>query len=448
MAKRKRKHRNKPKVQLPKPEFPAFEAPLSSPVSKSESSEPESPLSPAEKRWLEFEAADYEGQLALCHQTIEEETLMDEENAFEMFNTLYYKTVEHNERHHFEELANKLRERLPDIFAKEAQYILDWQITNALAEGRLDDVLPLAQELARTGGENLDMFVRTLNMLDYHGQLPALLEIMPVAWPDVKHGEDYFDWAIDEFASRASDYIIFDYLERDPSLQAENPELQEKLGFYLESINQETLARFLDRLTGRAEQTWRMSDFGFTRQPQGKRRAMKPVKTDQLSEEAKQNIYDLTIEFLRYLRHKQDVPYTKGRLAQRQIYEYLLERHAGELKPQESMFEAVMRGPRERRPKPKMRYPDHWLCPDRSTLDRFLARLLGFLSGRYHEATVTFELIPAWLGFLESRQLIDAEQRAKTLQDLRGLDTEFFKVVEDHSDPALARAITRWREEQ
>ena len=68
------------------------------------------------------------------------------------------------------------------------------------------------------------------------------------------------------------------------------------------------------------------------------------------------------------------------------------------------------------------------------------------MSGRYYEAVATFELIPAWLRFLESRQLIDADQRARTLQELRGLDTEFLKVLKTHADPALARAVEQWRE--
>jgi hypothetical protein len=372
---------------------------------------------------------------------------MDEENAFEMFNTLFYATVEHNERHRFEELVNKLRERLPDIFAEEAHYLLDWQITNALAEGRSNDVLPLAQELAQTGGKHLDMFTHTLDMLDYHGQLPVLLEIMPIAWPAVKSSSGYFEWAIDEFASRAADYVVFDHLERNPSLEADDPGLQEQLGFYLEDMDQEAFANFLDHLTGRTKRTWTMDDFGFERQAQGKK-AKKPTKTAKLSEEARDNLYDLTIEFLRYLRREENVPYTKGRLARWQIYQYLVDRHAGELKPQENIFDTMRRGGKGKRPKPKTRYPDHWLCPDRGTLDRFLAQLLGFLSGRYHEAVVTVEMIPAWLRFLESRRLVDADQREETLQNLRGLDTELLKVVKDHSDPALARAVEQWREGQ
>jgi hypothetical protein len=270
--------------------------------------------------------------------------------------------------------------------------------------------------------------------------------MMPIAWPDVKGGSGYFEWAIDEFASRAADYVVFDHLERNPSLEADDPELQEELGFFLDEMNQEAFANYLEYLTGRAKRTWTMDDFGFERQTQGKK-AKKPTKTAKLSQEAKQNLYDLTVEFLYYLQLEEGVPYTKGRLARKQICEYLLERHAGELRPQENVFDTMMRGKRQKRSKPKTRYPDHWLCPDRGTLDRFLAQLLGFLSGRYYEAVVTFEMIPAWLRFLELRQLIDPEQREKTWQDLRGLDTELLKVVKDHSDPALARAVEQWREE-
>ena len=248
MAKRKRKSADKAgkksKVQPPQPDFASFFESLPSPRELT-TEEQKKDLSPGEKRWFEFQGAAYEEQIALCHQTIDEPELMDEENAFEMFNTIYYSTVKRGERHRFEALANKLRERLPDIFAAEAHFILDWQITNALAEDRQEDVLPLALELAHTGGEHLDMFVQTLDMLEYHGQLAVLLKVTPVAWPDVKRG-GYFEWGVREFAARASDYIVFGFLELNPALRADDPDLQEKLNLYYDDLDQEAFASFID----------------------------------------------------------------------------------------------------------------------------------------------------------------------------------------------------------
>lgn len=450
MAKRKRKSADeagkKSKVQPPQRDFASFFESLPSPRELITEEQKED-LSPKEKRWFEFQDADYEEQIALCHQTIDEPALMDEENAFEMFNTIFYSTVERGERSRFEALANKLREHLPDIFAAEAHFILDGQITNALAEGRQKDVLPLALELAQTGGEHLDMFVHTLDMLEYHDQLAVLLKVTPVAWPDVKDG-GYFEWGVREFAARAGDYIVFGFLELNPALQADDPDLQEKLSFYYDDLDQEAFASFIEYMTGRAGRQWTMRDFGFEHQLPTKKKGKKTTKSTELSDEAEQNLYDLTFDFLYYLRHEENVPYTKGRLARTSLLQYLVDRFAGELAPREGLLQATMREGFAAEPrKSKQQTPDHWLCPDRNTLDHYLATLVDFMSGRYHQAVATFELVPAWLRFLESRRLIDADQRARTLRELRGLDTEMLKVFKTHADPALARAIEQWREE-
>ena len=87
------------------------------------------------------------------------------------------------------------------------------------------------------------------------------------------------------------------------------------------------------------------------------------------------------------------------------------------------------------------------LCPDRGTLDRFLVRFLSFFSFQRYPAAATFKFVPAWLRFLESRGLIDAEQRSQTLSELRGLATDLRVVWEKHTaDPALDLGIERWRE--
>ena len=66
--------------------------------------------------------------------------------------------------------------------------------------------------------------------------------------------------------------------------------------------------------------------------------------------------------------------------------------------------------------------------PGHNTLDHFLADQLNFINPQYYKATATLELMPAWLQFLEARQLIDAEQHEQTLSQLRGLDTEFLAM--------------------
>ncbi len=86
MAKRKRKPSRKRKFKPFKTEPPTDPLPPF-PVPEPEPPPTEEPPDPIVERWRAFQAADYEEQIALCHQTIEEETLMDEENAFEMFNT-------------------------------------------------------------------------------------------------------------------------------------------------------------------------------------------------------------------------------------------------------------------------------------------------------------------------------------------------------------------------
>jgi hypothetical protein len=168
---------------------------------------------------------------------------------------------------------------------------------------------------------------------------------------------------------------------------------------------------------------------------------------DQPLDSGQQNLLDLSIEFLGYLRREEGVPYTKGELGRAQIQQYILRRHAGELEPRESRFEAPTRPLKLKSiPKPTGR-SDHGLCPDRDTLDHYLAQLFNFINPQYYKAAATFELVPAWLRFLESRQIIDAQQRTKTLFELRGLDTELLKVLERHlPDPALSIGVRRWRE--
>ena len=162
-------------------------------------------------------------------------------------------------------------------------------------------------------------------------------------------------------------------------------------------------------------------------------------------DQTRQNLHDLGVEFLGFLRREEGVSYTKAELGRQEIVQYLLDRFDGRLEPRKSMFDAVLR----KKPKPKStrRPPEHVLCPDRQTLDRYLADLINILNYQPHKTVAVLELVPAWLRFLETRQLIDTQQRKKTLTVLRGLDTDLLKVLaEPTADPALAEGLKPWRD--
>lgn len=389
-------------------------------------------------RWEEFEAEDYEGQIALFSKTLDEESeLMDDEMAFEMLNTIYLEAIEHNERDRFDALLNRLREHLPDVYAHDAHYYLDWRIANALAASRMEVVSDLAKEMAKTAGRHLDTFSDAIDRLAYHGQLPTLIEAMRVAWQEAKDSDDVVPWAVDDFAGRAAEFVIFEYLERHPSPYADDPELRKGIEFYLET-NPESLARYLAHIAVQGGRCWRMEDFQLASSRHKPGRVL-DEETDEVAfrENPHQNLFDLTVEFLGYLRREEDVPYTKGKIAREHIERYILEHHAGELKPRESMLDAAMRS-KKRKHKPKPREPKHVLCPDRLTLNHFLSNLLNLISLQYFKAAATFELVPAWLRFLESRKLIDGQQHEETLRDLAGLATQLLTLLEKfESDPAV-----------
>jgi hypothetical protein len=91
------------------------------------------------------------------------------------------------------------------------------------------------------------------------------------------------------------------------------------------------------------------------------------------------------------------------------------------------MLEEMM-SPHQAREDTPLRPPEHALCPDRATLDRFLGQRLGFMAPQYHRVAATFELLPAWLWFLERGTLIDASLRVKTLDELKKLQGDLDKL--------------------
>jgi len=355
-----------------------------------------------------FEAADDEGKIALFYRTLEEGELMDGEMAFDMLSEINQILIERGERGRLDDMVAALQERLPSVYDEERQYFLKWRITNAVAGGHWDAVAPLVREFSTLASDHIDLYLGTLDQLAYHGQLSLLVEAVRIAWPSVKGASGIFEWAVENFGVQAAYCVIFDYLERNPAATADDPEWLAGLEGFFE-FDEEWLTRRLTHLTGQAPGAWTPEDF----------------KSGH--EEYRQNVIDLSFEFVRHLRRDKGVPYPKGDLAREQISEYLLRREQGELGKRD---QKIIITP---------------LCPDHATLDYFLGVLLNMINFQIYKAVATLELMPAWLDFLASRQLIADNAPAPILKPLAPLHASLLQICDRYADdPALALALKSW----
>ena len=398
-----------------------------------------SPLQQAQSEmWDEFETADHAEQPALFRRALSETELLDAEYTFEMLCQIQ----NHQDSATLMEALDALQTQRPELYEHDAQYYLDWRITDALMTGRLDHLPSLGLALAETAGKDLDTFYPVIERLAYHGQLALLAQMMAQAWPYVRPSNKFLPGADDEFALQGMDLTLFARFEQNPDLDPEDPALVAELESFTE-IDQRLLSSVLALLKDQPARSWTLDDFAF--QPP-KRRSERYDDDEEEEDPAAARLHDLTFTFLGEIHREQGVSLAKGDLARQSIEQYILERHAGELEPDDSPLTrskgrktlSVVRQP-----------PANPLCPDRATLDHFIARRFAFMSSHYYQAAATLELVPAWLRFIEGRGLLTAEQRARAMADLRRLVDEAAPIWENGTgNPALGQNIDRAWEAQ
>jgi hypothetical protein len=412
---------------------------------------PEPPPDPRraafDRFWEDFESRDYEGRMATFRGVLDDDELMDSELAIEMLLEIQGEALKRGEWERLGGLIEALRERRPEAYEAKAVSYLSWIISGALAAGQFEAVRPLALELGQRAGDNIDIFNGTFDQLAYHGHLDTLVEMLRLGWPGVKASSDIIPWGITEFAAHGARYETFHYLEHTADPHGDDPGLLERTRFFVEDPNTEYVALVVETLAGRNVRTWSVDDFKM--QARRKRRDWEEDEEDEDEDEEQpdpgvRNLAQLTLEFLRYLRHEEGVPYPKGELARKELIDYFVRRHHGDLEPRGSMYEEVVL---HKRP-PKAPKPEHPLCPERVTLDVHLGGLMGFLNGLYYRGAATFEVIPAWLRFLQTRGLIDAERRRRTVQQLMPVQADLLKCWENSAESAvLYRAAQAWPED-
>jgi hypothetical protein len=141
-------------------------------------------------------------------------------------------------------------------------------------------------------------------------------------------------------------------------------------------------------------------------------------------------------DFLGYLRHHEEVPFTKARLACFDIGDCLLECHNGKLTSRAGRKEA----------KKGIDRPPNFLCPDAESLDVFLLQKKNMFSTRVYKVGAILELIPAWLRFLESEGLLDHDEKENIFAELMSVQTTWQKILTKLTkDQALLTGVlTAW----
>ncbi len=407
------------------------------PARAAEAPKPAVPRDPvierADSRWQEFESQSGEGRIGVFKQTLEDAELMTDDLAFEMLRILHGDAVTSGGRTRFEECVGALRERLPEVFDEDAHYFLSWCLLDALAESRQEAVSSLARELAARAGRDIDVFNRAIDALEYHGQLPVLVEALRIAWPGVKSSDKIFPWGISKFAEKGVSHEIFDYLEHTAVPDPGDAVLLDRVHFFIEKPREDYLREFIGDLTGNSGREWRAEDFAL-RPPRKRSRD----EWDDDDEEERQttdqgaiNLSRLISEFVGYLRREDGVPFPRGELVRHELFRYFVRRNKGDLDPRPSMLEAALH-PDRKLPKPPR--PAHPLCPERVTLDVHLGVMMGMMNGLFHSAAALFQAMPAWLRFLERRRLIDAGTSKKVTAELLPLHATLLKIWEQYSD--------------
>jgi len=284
------------------------------------------------------------------------------------------------------------------------------QITEAFNQNRAEDVPPLARDLARQAEADFPALHGALNLLGYHNQLSLINEVMLIAWPRVQEAAAYSRPAVNAYAARAADHVIYAYLTQLPAGDEPDPRapgLHDRLETYL-PIDPQRLETYLMLLHGAVGRKWTMRDFHSLEM---------------------QSLSGLMVEFLGYGHRHEEIPYARGHLLRDQLPRYFLDREAGNLYPKEDVA-ALLRG--GRRPRTAPPEPEHPLCPDAETLDSFLRQMVQTVRPQPFAAAAVVELAPAWLRFLVARGLVDPEQQGRALGDLRELKQELPTLQGSH----------------
>jgi hypothetical protein len=286
----------------------------------------------------------------------------------------------------------------------------------------------LLQQTAVSAPHHLPTFQHTLDMLAYHGRSADSVTLLQQAWPHLSTSPHLTPRRQQEFAAQIGDTLIFHHLAQNPTTDPASaaatllPALQPYF-----PIDQPRLADYIAMLSGHKSY------------PFAPHHLITDSRDTAVQQQAAQN---LTILMLQFIGHTapHPIPRSRTNLLRRHLPVYLVERRTGQLEPRTDMT-AVLRGQKSI---PTQRPQPHPLCPDETTLQQYLSKLLNYDPQPYPAAAL-YSLLPTWLHFLQSLNLITPAQQQATQQACQPLGAHLTHYFATHTnDPALPTAVTNW----
>lgn len=380
---------------------------MSHPKIKSKNKHKLKKLTKAQLFWKNFEESEYEDQIKLYLERIEE-SYLDPDLAFEMVSNIRNSACQKNDRLRFMNLVKQLQEKHPKTYSKDINYYNSYLIEDAIFCSQIDLLSELLDSFAKNPEDSIDIFFRMIDFLMYHDQTKPLLEAMKRAWSIVKDSYEIMVEGIREFGDIAINLIIFQFLDESKDIKAEDINLQKAITLFAK-LDANEFEEYLYYLKGVEKHIW-------------KKRDINPKLNKNNWERM---LFLLTVEFMGEIHRNTGIPLSRLDLGLTELIEYLIEQ--GESKninvDEEFSF---------------------WF--QRKTLDKFLVRFFDFLCPRLNRAGAVIEVLPDFLHFIAKCGLITKEEYNSKIKEIKVLKDTVIKALNNYNfDPILVRNIQdRW----
>lgn len=329
----------------------------------------------------------------MARALLEYEPEVDSELVFDLFERLVEPLQREGRLSDLESLIRLVQTRWPEVYREDLGWYCLWRVENALLTPGGDVLHPLL-EWAEHMPDNVEMFRDVVDRLRYHGRLKELKVALTVAWPKLRDNKKVLLQHIEEIRRVAMLSVIQQHLEDDATLDAGDRLLRADLEPY-EPLPWEWIERYIESDTGRRVGAWRPEDV---------------TGEDRFA--AHRALDGLCMDFARALRARGPWPRSRADMAREEMLDYLLRRR-------ESVTES------EGTTRAGRSVAGEWieavLLPTRQVLEAELSRYFGPQRARVFPAAAFAGAIPAWMAFVERRNLVSSEAARRQWEQVRTL---------------------------